>query len=131
MFVYFSNRLGPFQYEPIGAAPIAKNRMFTQFHAQYPDHEWEGVVLKLVEGKSKLRLMFVSVALGFGMDVRHIRCIVHIGVPYTLEEYFQEAGRCGRDGLSGNATIYFNSFDISAAKKILFRAMRDYFNRQM
>lgn len=71
--------------------------------------------------------MFVSVAFGLGMDVRHIRCIVHIGVPYTLEEYFQEARRCSRDGLPGNATIYFNSFDISAAKKILFRAMRDYF----
>lgn len=38
-FGYFSNRMGPFQYEPIGAAPIATNRMFTQFHAQYPDHE--------------------------------------------------------------------------------------------
>ena len=36
-FVYFSNRIGPLQYEPIGDAPIAKNRILTQFHAQYPD----------------------------------------------------------------------------------------------
>jgi len=125
-YVYFSNRMGPLQYEPIGAAPIGKNRMFTQFHAQYPDHERERIVLELVEGKSKLRLMFVTVAFGLGVDVRDIRRIIHIGVPYTLEEYFQEAGRCGRDGLPGNATIYFNSFDISTAKRSLSQAMRDY-----
>lgn len=118
--------MGPFQYEPIGAAPIATNRMFTQFHAQYPDHERERIVLGLVEGKSKLRLMFVTVAFGLALDVRDIRRIVHIGVPYTVEEYFQEAGRCGRDGLPGNATIYFNSFDISTAKGNLSQAMTDY-----
>ena len=70
--------------------------------------------------------MFVTVAFGLGGDVRDIRRIVHIGVPYTLEEYFQEAGRCGRDVLPGNATVYFNSFDISTAKRNLFQAMRDY-----
>ena len=75
------------------------------------------IVLELVKGKSKVRLMFVTVAFGLGINVREIRCIVHIGVPYTLEEYFQEAGRCGRDGLPGNATIYFNSYDISTAKR--------------
>ena len=68
-FVYFSNRLGPLQYEPKGAAPVEKNRMFSQFHAQYPDHERERIVLELVEGKSKLRLLFVTVAFGFGVDV--------------------------------------------------------------
>ena len=125
-FIYFSKRMGPLQYEPIGAAPIAKNRMFSQFHAQYPDYERERIVLELVEGKSKLRLLFVTVAFGLGVDVRDIRRIIHVGVPYTLEEYFQEAGRCGRDGLQANATIYYNSFDISTAKKNMSQSMRDY-----
>ena len=44
----------------------------------------------------------------------------------TLELYFQDAGRCGRDGLPGNTTIYLNSFDISTAKRSLSQAMRDY-----
>ena len=44
--------MGPLQYEPIGAPPIAKNRMSTQFHAQYSDHERERIVLELV-GKSQ------------------------------------------------------------------------------
>ena len=40
------------------------------------------------------------------MDVSNIRRVIHIGVPYTLELYIQGAGRCGRDGLQGNAIIY-------------------------
>jgi len=118
--------MGHLQYEPLGAAPLSKNRKFSQFHAQYPDHERERMVQELVEGKSKLRILFVTVAFGLGVDVKNIRRIIHIGVPHTLEEYFQEAGRCGRDGLPGSATIYYNSYDISAAKKNMSQSMRDY-----
>ena len=124
-FLYFDNRMGNMQYEPIGSAPLAKNRMFSQFHAQYPDHERERMVQELVDGKSKLRIVFVTVAFGLRIDVKNIRRVIHIGVPHTLEEYFQEAGRCGRDGLPGNAVIYYNSYDISAAKK-MSQSMRDY-----
>ena len=60
--------------------------------------------------------MFFTVAFGLGGDLSDIRRIVDIGVPCKLEEYFQEAGRCGRDRLPGNATVRFNSFDISTAK---------------
>ena len=118
--------MGNLQYEPIGAAPLAINRMFSQFHAQYPDHERERIVQDLVDGKSKLRIMFVTVAFGLGVDVKNIRRVIHIGVPHTLEEYFQEAGRCGRDGLPGNSTIYYNSYDVSAARKNMSQSMRDY-----
>ena len=40
------------------------------------------------------------------MDVSNVRRVIHIRVPYTLELYIQGAGRCGRDGLQGNAIIY-------------------------
>ena len=125
-FCYFSTKMGPLQYHPIGAAPVAKNRMFTQFHAQYPDHERERIVQELVSGESKLRLMFVTVAFGIGVDVPNIRRVIHIGVPRTLEEYFQEAGRCGRDGKPASATIFYNSYDISTAKKGMAPSMREY-----
>lgn len=97
-FVHFSNILGPLQHEPKGAVPVAKNRMFSQLHAQCSDHERESTVLELVEGKSKLWLFFVTVAFGLYVDVSNIRRVIHIGVPYTLELYIQGAGRCDRDG---------------------------------
>ena len=80
--------------------------MFSQLHAQCSDHERERTVLEIVEGKSKLRLFFVTVAFGLYVDVSNVRRVIHIGVPYTFALYIQEAGRCDRDGLQGNAIIY-------------------------
>ena len=87
--------LGPLQYEPLNSSPIAANRMFTQFHAEYPEFERERIVKELVAGTSKLRLLFVTIAFGIGVDIKDIRSVIHIGVPHTVEKFFQEAGRRG------------------------------------
>ena len=100
--------------------------MFSQFHAQYPNHERERIVKNLVEGASKLRVLFVAVAFGIGIDLKNIKQVIHIGVPYTMEEYFQEAGRCGRDGQQSQAIIYYNSSDISVGEKKLTDTMRNF-----
>lgn len=102
-YMYFSEMLGTEQYEPPDAQPIAKNRMFSLFHAQYPNHERQRIIIELASGTSMLRILFVTVAFGIGVDIQNIRQVIHIGVPYTMEEYFQEAERCGRDGLPSKA----------------------------
>lgn len=82
--------------------------------------------LNLQNEESRLRVLFVTVSFGIGIDIKNIRRVIHIGVPYSMEEYFQEAGRCGRDGLASQALIYFNSYDISTAKKQMSDVMREY-----
>jgi hypothetical protein len=117
-FLFASNMMGPLQYEPVQSSKHSVNRLFTQFHAQYPEHERERIIQDLVSGQSKLRLLFVTVAFGIGVDVHDIRRIIHIGVPRTIEEYFQEAGRGGRDGLPASSTIYYNSYDLASSRNI-------------
>ena len=56
----------------------------------------------------------------------NIRRIIHIGVPYTMEEYCQEVGWVGRDGLPVRANIYYNSYDVSKAHKNKTEGMRTY-----
>lgn len=125
-FAYFSRNMGEEQYEPIGTQPVGRNRLFSQFHAQYPANEKERIIDDLITGRSKLRVIFATVAFGIGLDLKHIRHVIHIGVPYTIEEYFQEAGRGGRDGLPATAHIFYNSYDISSAKKNLSEIMKKY-----
>ncbi|XP_068723416.1 uncharacterized protein [Montipora capricornis] len=125
-YSFFSQAMGKEQYEPIGAPSKAENRLFTQFHAQYPIQEKERIIDSLTLGKSKLRVVFATVAFGVGLDLKDIRQIIHIGLPCTMEEYFQEAGRAGRDGLPSKAHIYYNSYDTSKARKHLSSVMRDY-----
>ena len=68
-FLFATNMMGPLQYEPVGSSAEAVNRLFTQFHAQYPEHEQERIVQDLASGNSKLRLLFVTVAFGIGVDL--------------------------------------------------------------
>ena len=77
--------MGPLQYEPVH---YLANIQLTE----YPEHGRERIIQNLVSGQSKLRLLFVTVAFGIGVDIHDIRRIIHIGVPRTIEEYFQEAG---------------------------------------
>jgi ATP-dependent DNA helicase RecQ len=72
-----------------------------------------------------IRLLFVTVAFGIGIDVQNIGRVIHIGVPHTMEEFFQEAGQCGRDGLPASSTVYYNNHDISSSRKVC-QEMIDY-----
>ncbi len=105
-------------HELVGSCQDAVYKLFTQFHANYPKHEREWIVQDLVSGKSKLRLPFVTVAFGIGVDVNNIREVIHIGVPHSIEEYFQEAGRGGRDRLPACSTIYYNSYDLAPSQNL-------------
>lgn len=57
-FSYFSSELGNEQYEPIDAPKLARNRLFTQYHAQYPEHERKRIVDELIQGKNKTKNYF-------------------------------------------------------------------------
>lgn len=123
-YIFFSRHLGKHQYYPEGASECAENRMFTQYHAQYPERDQERILQEVVKPNSVLRFLFVTVAFGMGIDCPDIRRVIHVGPPRTMEEYFQEAGRAGRDGNPAVATIFFNSYDISKAKKDMQEIMR-------
>lgn len=116
VFLFFSSEMGGSQYEPMNAERSSKNRLFTQY-AQYPKPELERIMEDLVTAKCKHRVFFVTVAFGIGIDCRDVRRVIHLGVPRTMEEYYQEAGRAGRDGLPATAIMYYNSYDISTGKK--------------
>ena len=91
--VFFQSFLGEEQYFPLGTAPIFDNRLFAEYHAQCITKYEDALVNSLVTGTSKAGVIFVTVAFGVGIDCRYVQRVIHIGVPTTMEEFFQEAGR--------------------------------------
>ena len=109
----FEYHLGSQQYYPTGAEPIPKNRLFAQYHSPQTELMKKEILEQLTSGESKVRIIFATVAIGMGVNVPNIRQVIHIGVPTSIREYYQEIGRCGRDGHPAKATLYYNNRDIA------------------
>jgi ATP-dependent DNA helicase RecQ len=63
---------------------------------------------------NKIRVMVCTNAFGMGIDKADVRFVVHADMPDCIENYYQEAGRCGRDGRKAYAVLLFDEADLSA-----------------
>jgi len=64
-----------------------------------------------------IRVMVATNAFGMGIDKPDVRFVVHIDCPSSIEAYFQEAGRAGRDGKRAYAVLLFNEHDTQKLHK--------------
>ncbi len=73
---------------------------------------------KLVAWQNKsVSTMVATNAFGMGIDNPNVRFVIHVQLPESLESYFQEAGRAGRDGAKATALLVYNTHDKILIKK--------------
>ncbi|MGP9799966.1 DNA helicase RecQ [Rheinheimera sp. NSM] len=65
------------------------------------------------------QLIVATVAFGMGVNKSNIRYVVHFELPRTIEAYYQETGRAGRDGVAAEAILLFDPADIARMKRWL------------
>ena len=73
----------------------------------------------------RLQLIVATNAFGMGINKSNVRFVIHYQIPGSLEAYYQEAGRAGRDGLSSEAILLFAPQDIQVQKFFIHQSQRE------
>ncbi|BDY13707.1 DNA helicase RecQ [Hydrogenimonas cancrithermarum] len=87
------------------------------YHAGLPKEERQAAYRAFVHDEAAV--IVATVAFGMGIDKSNIRYVVHMSMPKTLENYYQEIGRAGRDGLPSETLLLYSAADAAQRASLI------------
>ncbi|MDQ7073726.1 MAG: RecQ family ATP-dependent DNA helicase [Gammaproteobacteria bacterium] len=87
------------------AETVAQHHPCAAYHAGMLGENRDAVQRQFLQGE--LEVIVATVAFGMGVDKADIRCVIHTALPASVENYYQEIGRAGRDGQESHAVLLY------------------------
>ena len=103
--------------EEVAKKLVAAGIKAAAYHAGLPDRERNKVQEDFLQ--DDLKVVVATVAFGMGIDKSNVRFVVHYDMPKSIESYYQETGRAGRDGLPADALLLFGYGDIAISRGLI------------
>ena len=94
---------------------VANGIRATYYHAGLEPKERDSAQRRWMQGE--VNVIVATNAFGMGIDKPDVRFVVHLDIPSSIEAYFQEAGRAGRDGNKAYAVLLYNDSDLDTLQQ--------------
>ena len=99
------------------------------YHAGLEDDERHQTQESFMQNRTPI--IVATIAFGMGIDKSNVRLIVHFDLPKTLEGYYQETGRAGRDGLPSDCVLFYSHDDVPTLERFINAIEDDEIRRHM
>ena len=114
--------------ESLAAFLRTKGYMARAYHAGLDAGERHEVFHDFVH--DEIDIVVATVAFGMGIDKSNIRFVVHMSMPKTIENYYQEIGRAGRDGLASDVLLLYAVGDMVQRKELILQLEDSTYQRE-